>query len=119
MYRATRFAALMLFVSILAGCPNRNPDIVRVTGEIESRHTTAGSRIGGRVMEVLAEEGDTVEKGAILIQLDDAEARALVAAAEANLAGQAAVLVKLETGALPSNCVRVRRRPRRRQPGSP
>ena len=76
MYCATRLAALMLFVSTLAGCPNPDSNFVHVTGEIESRHTTAGSRIGGRVMEVLAEEGDTVTTGAVLLQLDDAEAKA-------------------------------------------
>jgi multidrug resistance efflux pump len=101
MYSATRFAALMLFIFMLMGCPNPDSNVVHITGEIESRHTTAGSRIGGRVMEVLAEEGDTVTTGAVLLHLDDAEARALVAVAEAHLAGLEAALAKLETGATP------------------
>ena len=101
MYSATRFAARILFVSMLAGCPNVDQAAIHVTGEIESRDTTAGSRIGGRVMEVLAEEGDTVATGAVLVHLDDAEARAVVAAAEAQLAALESALAKLEAGATP------------------
>lgn len=86
---------------MLAGCPVADHGAVHVTGEIESRATTAGSRVGGRVMAVMADEGDTVAKDALILQLDDAEAKALVAAAEAQLASREAMLKKLETGATP------------------
>ncbi len=100
MFRIVCLAGLPL-VLLLAGCPSADNGAVHVTGEIESRHTTAGSRIGGRVMAVLAEEGDTVAKDAVVVQLDDAEAKALVAAAEAQLASREALLAKLEAGATP------------------
>jgi len=48
---------------------------------------------------VHAEEGDAVTKGVLLIQLDDAEARATAAAAEAQLASREAALAKLVHGA--------------------
>jgi HlyD family secretion protein len=100
LFRIVCLAGLFL-VLLLAGCPSADNDAVHVTGEIESRHTTAGSRIGGRVMAVLAEEGDTVAKDAVVVQLDDAEARALVSAAEAQLSSRDALLAKLEAGATP------------------
>jgi len=100
--RLYKFIAIACFsLLFLVGCPSADNGAIHVTGEIESRHTTAGSRIGGRVMAVLAEEGDTVAKDAVVVQLDDAEAKALVAAAEAQLASREALLAKLEAGATP------------------
>ena len=91
--------ALLLPLLLLAGCPGRDNSVTQVAGEIESRNTTAGSRVGGRVMAVLADEGDTVKQGDVLIQLDAAEAKAVVAAAEAQLAAREAALAKLAAGA--------------------
>lgn len=100
--RLYKFIAIACFsLLFLAGCPSADNGAIHVTGEIESRHTSAGSRIGGRVSAVLAEEGDSVQKDAVIVQLDDAEARALVSAAEAQLASREAQLAKLETGATP------------------
>jgi len=90
----------LLAVLLLAGCPSNNGPVA-VSGTIEARTATAGSRVGGRVEAVLVEEGDAVAQDAILIQLDDAEARALVAASEAQVAAREAVLAKLEAGATP------------------
>ena len=84
---------------LLAGCSGGDNGELRVAGQIESRDTTAGSRIGGRVVAVHSEEGDAVTKGVLLIQLDDAEARATAAAAEAQLASREAALAKLVHGA--------------------
>lgn len=72
---------------------------MRVTGQIEGITVNAGSKIGGRVLEVPAEEGQRVEKAAVLIRLDDIEAQAALAAAKANLAKADAALAKLKTGA--------------------
>lgn len=90
-----------LIALLVAGCPSPDNGAIHVTGEIESRHANAGSRVGGRVMAVLAEEGDTVAKDAVIVQLDDAESKALVSAAEAQLASREALLAKLEAGATP------------------
>ena len=48
---------------------------------------------------MLAREGDSVAAGAILVRLDDAEPRAALAAAEAQLALREAGLAKLRNGA--------------------
>ena len=92
---------LILVGLLLAGCLGRNGDFVEVTGQIEGTTVRAGSRIGGRVSEVLAEEGDAVKAGDVLVRLDAREADALVAASAAGLAQAEAVLAKLEAGARP------------------
>jgi len=47
-----------------------------LNGTIEADDILVGSKIGGRVMEVLSEEGNIVKEGDVLIRLDDAELRA-------------------------------------------
>lgn len=86
-------------LAVLAGCNGRDSGTLRVSGQIEGVAITAGSRIGGRVAEVFVAEGDRVTTGQVLVQLDEAEAKALVAAAQAQLAQAQAFVAKLETGA--------------------
>jgi HlyD family secretion protein len=90
-----------LSLLLLTGCPTSENGSIGVSGTIEARTATAGSRIGGRVIKVLVEEGDTVSQGDGLIQLDDAEAHALLAASDAQVAAREALLAKLEAGATP------------------
>jgi multidrug resistance efflux pump len=75
--------------------------VLRVTGQIEAVTIAAGSRVGGRVSEVLVAEGDRVKQGEVLVRLESAEAEAMVAAAEGRLAQAQALLAKLEAGARP------------------
>lgn len=70
-----------------------------VTGQVEGMAADAGSRVGGRVVEVLAEEGDQVEPGQTLLRLEPDEAESAVAAAEAQLGQAEAALAKLRAGA--------------------
>lgn len=92
---------LLAVLLLLMGCGKENGGPVAVTGQIEGITTSAGSRIGGRVAEVLAEEGAAVKTGDILVRLDAREAEALEAAAAARLAQAQAMLDKLEAGARP------------------
>jgi len=92
---------LLLLICGVMGCDGAQNGMVRVTGQVEGEAVTAGSRIGGRVAEVLVEEGQRVRQGNVLVRLDDAEARAVLAAADAVLAQAEAVLAKLEAGATP------------------
>ena len=57
------------------------------TGTLEARvKTTISPRIQERLLEVLADQGDTVKAGQLLARLDDAESKQQVAIAEATLA---------------------------------
>ncbi len=56
------------------------------TGTLEARiKTTVSARIQERLMEVNADQGDTVKEGQLLARLDDAEASQQVAIAQATL----------------------------------
>lgn len=69
-----------------------------VSGFIESHQIRVGSRIGGRVAQVQAVEGQTVHKGEPLLQLEPYDLRERLAEARATLAAQQAVLDKLKAG---------------------
>lgn len=89
-----------LWLATCAARPANGP--IAASGFIEGDEVAIASAIGGRVTEVLVEEGDEVATGQVLIRLDDAllqtqraEALAAVAAAEANLA-------RVQAGARPA-----------------
>ena len=52
--------------------------LIQANGRVEGDHVTVSSKFPGRVVELTAREGSTVLKGAILIQLDDAQTKAKV-----------------------------------------
>ena len=89
-----RLVLVALCLLLLAGCGDgaTNGTIV-VSGFIEGVEVLIAPEVGGRVAEVLVEEGEGVSEGQVLLRLDDAllqtqrgEALAGVAGAEANLA---------------------------------
>lgn len=93
-----KWVVLLLCVATL-GCNGNGNEALQVTGELEGVAINAGSRVGGRVVELPVTEGDLVKAGDVLIRLDDAEARAVVQAARAKLDAGHAALAKLEAGA--------------------
>ena len=71
---------------VAVSVPQRGPavEVLYATGVVESKDWARISpKAGGRIMELLADEGDFVTKGQPLMRLDDEEARALLAQAEA------------------------------------
>lgn len=75
-----------------------HPEGFVLSGTIESRQIEVGSRIGGRISEVLAREGDRVKAGQALVRFEtfDLEARRQQAAAAVQQAE--AMLSKLRRG---------------------
>lgn len=86
--------AVLLGCLLFAGCFkwNEPPASNVVSGTIEVDETRIASRYGGRVMEVLAREGDPLQQGQVIIRLDAAELHARYGQA-------AAVLAELKAGA--------------------
>lgn len=93
---------------LLAGCPSRDPSVLSVTGQIEGTTVSPGSRIGGRIAEVLVEEGASVEAGAVLVRLETRESEAVLAASRARVAQAEALVAKLEAGARPEEIRRAK-----------
>ncbi len=89
----------LLGLILLVGCPFGNNGSLEVAGQIEGISVDVGSRVGGRVAEVLVDEGDKVEPNAVLVRLQPDEAEATMAAAKAQLAQAQALVDKAERGA--------------------
>ena len=89
----------ILVLAVVAGCAPHDDGALQVTGQIEAVSVSIGSRIGGRVSEVLVEEGDAVVAGDVLVRLEATELEAVEAAAVARLAQAQALAAKLEVGA--------------------
>jgi HlyD family secretion protein len=104
---------LAVLAVILAGCggqaseeatPVVMPDIfgsvVSASGEVvPARRAALACEIGGQAVAINVEEGDTVEAGQVLIQLDATDLEQAVAQAEAALAVAQARLAQVEAGA--------------------
>lgn len=68
------------------------------TGTLEARiEATVSPKISGRIDGVLADQGDRVLKGDVLVRLDDAELQQQVAIAQANVEAAYAAIERLRT----------------------
>jgi HlyD family secretion protein len=83
----------------LCACEPMQGTGMAITGQIQGNGVDVGSRVGGRVAEIPVREGDTVQAGDVLLRLEDSDAKALVLAAEADLARAESMVAKLEAGA--------------------
>lgn len=72
-----------------------------VSGFIEADEIRLGSRVGGRVAEVIVQEGDHVELGQVLVRLEPFDLKARLAQAEATLAAHRADNQRLSAGLRP------------------
>ena len=95
-----RRAALLLLPLVLAACDGRSGDAM-FQGYVEGDFIAVAPEVGGRIVELAGRRGSTVESGALLFRLDDAEAAASVAQAEAELARARAQLANLRQGQRP------------------
>jgi len=60
--------------------------VLNASGYVTARRrATVSSKVTGKVLEVLVEEGDTVQKGQVLAKLDDSQMRAALAVTQAQL----------------------------------
>lgn len=76
------------------------------TGTLEARvSTTISPKISGRIEQVFVDQGDTAQKGKLLVQLDDEELRQQVAIAEANVDAANAGVVRLKADKDRANAV--------------
>jgi len=71
---AIRFLFAVALFAATSGCkPGEKPD--SVSGTIETDEARVASRYGGRVEKVLAQEGDALAGGQVIVELDAAELR--------------------------------------------
>jgi HlyD family secretion protein len=89
-------------VSVTSGGGASGAVVLTAGGYIVAHHTIeVSSKVVGKVAWVGVEKGDKVEKGQVLVRLDDSEYKAQLNQAKANLAALEAKLKELEAGSRP------------------
>lgn len=73
-----RIIIVLVVVAVIAGVALsfdklRKDDALQGSGTIEARNIRVGSKVGGRIDQVLVREGDRVHAGQVLITFDDKE----------------------------------------------
>jgi HlyD family secretion protein len=100
-----RIVIPILVILIVGGYFLRNgrtdPNVVKVSGNIETTDVRLGFQIAGRLAERLVDEGQPVTKGQLVARLDATDQQLAVSTAEANLSYAQSVLAELEAGNRP------------------
>lgn len=68
------------------------------SGFIEADEASVTTELGGRIMALRADEGDEVERGAVLVELDDSLLQVQIEMAEAEVAVAEATLAQVQAG---------------------
>src|SRR5437016_486089 len=100
----TRIAIIVVLAAIGAGAllysqSRREP--LKVSGLIEADEIRVGSRVGGRVQGVKAQEGHPVKTGDVLVELEPYDLLERRAQAKAELSARQAEYQRLKTGYRP------------------
>ena len=96
-----RVLIALLVVAALAGLvvySQIRPTDDRVSGIVEADEIRVGSRVGGRVQSVYVEEGDRVEPGELLIELEPFDLTEQLQQAKAELAARQAEYNRYQAG---------------------
>ena len=91
----------MVFVAAvcgLGGCDRGDSGGLVISGRVEVDDVHIGSKIGGRVLHVLFDEGDAVPAGALIVELESDEINAQIAQGRADQAQAQAALDLLLAG---------------------
>jgi HlyD family secretion protein len=94
-------AVVILGAALIALSLARNSagKILEGTGTIEATEVRVGSKVMGRIQQLLVREGDTVKAGQVIARLESAEYEAAVARDRASVAKAEAQLAELLAGA--------------------
>lgn len=81
---------------------------LEASGIIEAEEINVAAEVGGRVREILVDEGATVRRGDILVHLDDSLLAAQIAQAQAAVATAKANLAQVKAGTRPEEIAAAR-----------
>jgi multidrug resistance efflux pump len=89
----------LLLLSAACAAPEAEDDTLTASGFIEGEEVTVAAETPGLIVEILAERGDQVQTGDLMVRLDDATLRSQRAEAEAALSAARADLARVQSGA--------------------
>jgi len=99
---ASRFTFYFLGLALvfLAACaaPQTSDETLNASGFIEGEEVTVAAEIQGLIAEILADRGDEVQAGDLIVRLDDAALNSQRAEAEAALTAARADLARVQSG---------------------
>lgn len=78
--------------------PGEEPPGLVASGFIEAREVSVAAELGGRILRLGADEGEEVEAGQVLVQLDDALLQTQIQSAQADLDVAQATLARVQSG---------------------
>ena len=90
------------------GWTHKQDNHLTLYGNVDIRQVRLGFRVGGRIAEMLVDEGDTVKTGALLAHLDARPYEDSVRGGEAQKASLQATLDKLVAGPRPDEIAEAR-----------
>ncbi len=101
-----KFVVPVIAVAALAGgvyamLQHSPPAAEQLQGMMEARETDIAPKLTGRVIELLVQEGQRIEKGALILRIDSPEVAAKMAQASNAASAAAAVAQKAKNGARP------------------
>ena len=104
-----RIPLIILLILILAGIltwflvfkEKEDPNIIRISGNIEITDVDLGFKIAGRLDQCLVDEGDEVKKSDVLARLESVDQKILVRLARINLDRATSILEEMEAGSRP------------------
>ena len=96
-WEEARIPAVRTAVVRQAAPADGQPTVLNASGYVTARlQSTVSSKVTGRIVEVLVEEGMAVRRGQVLARLDDTTERSYLALAEAQLGARRGALAELE-----------------------
>lgn len=88
-------------LGVYAMLQDRPPAAEQLQGMMEARETDIAPKLTGRVAELLVQEGQRIEKGALILRIDSPEVAAKMTQASNAASAAAAVAQKAKNGARP------------------
>ncbi len=94
----------LLWLAGIAGCSEPAPDnTLRVSGHVEATEVQVAPEVGGRLLELRADEGDRVNAGDVVARLDTRDTQLQIDRARAERGAAAAQVRLLRAGARPED----------------
>jgi len=87
---------------------SRGTDALVASGTLEARNISVGSKVGGRISQVLVREGDRVERNQLLVVFDSAELEGQLLQAKGRAEAARANLEKMLRGSRPEEIAEAR-----------
>ncbi|MGH9349050.1 MAG: HlyD family secretion protein, partial [Vicinamibacterales bacterium] len=95
-----RGMSVILICAVLAGCNNEAAsNAARVSGHVEATEVRVAGDVGGRILELLVQEGDRVRRGDLVARLDTRDTELQLDRAKAERQAADAELRLLQAGA--------------------